>query len=60
MTHLLVIGFSKAIPGKGLSKNKPKRRCMGAVWKLDAPGYGLLVFDMLQCFQKILPLAESF
>ena len=23
MTHLLVIGFSKAIRGKGLSKNKP-------------------------------------
>ena len=41
MTQLLVmIGFSKAIRGKGLSKNNPylwKRRCKGAVWKLDAP-----------------------
>ena len=42
MTQLLVIGFSKAIRGKGLSKNRPtceKRLCIGAVWKLDAPGY---------------------
>ena len=29
MTHLLVIGFSKAIRGKGLSKNKPT--CENAV-----------------------------
>ena len=23
-----------------------KRRCVGAVWKLDAPGYGLLIIAM--------------
>ena len=38
MTQLLAIGFSKAIRGKGLSKNRPT--CENAVvWKLDAPGY---------------------
>ena len=48
MTQLLVISFSKEIRGKSLSKNKltcekPLHRCYtGAVWKLDAPGYGLL------------------
>ena len=31
MTQLLVIGFSKAIRGKGLSKNKPT--CENAVAK---------------------------
>lgn len=38
--HSLLIGFWKLIRGKGLSKNK--RRFTDAVWKLHAPGDGLL------------------
>ena len=47
MTHLLVIGFSKAVRGKGVSKNKPilvktppHRRSMEV--RRSGMGYGLL------------------
>ena len=44
LTQLLVIGFRKQFAGKAYLKITYlwKRRCIGAVWKLDAPAYGLL------------------
>ena len=53
MTQLLVIGFSKPIRGKGLSKNKPTcENAVGVVWKLDAPGYGLLVRFLVRFYGR--------
>ena len=70
MTQLLMIGFLKAIRGKSLSKNKPtceNARCIGAVWKLDPPGYGLLtignscfVFRVWETAVKGLPISCCF